>query len=125
MRASGLLHKYARAHTHLYTDPWIAANAREQRVQDGVIVMAMQQDEAQESFEEGSFRYTAQKKIKVGCAGDHLIHRWLQTHTIKGVSKLLKICNMIIVMCAQLKATLREFVHPPSPTRLLKKLQPF
>lgn len=45
------------------TDPWIAADACEQCVQDGVIVMAMQQDEAQEGFEEGSFRYAAQEKI--------------------------------------------------------------
>lgn len=74
---------HTHTHTHLYTDPWIAADAREQRVQDGVIVMAMQQDEAQESFKEGSLCYTAQEKIKVGCAGDHLIHRWLQTHTVK------------------------------------------
>lgn len=65
---------------HMYTDPWIAANAREQRVQDGVIVMAMQQDEAQEGFEERCFRYAAQEKIQVGGAGDHLVHRRLQTH---------------------------------------------
>lgn len=67
-------------HTYLLY-PWIAADAREQCVQDGVVVVTMQQDKAQKGFQEGSLRHTAQEKVQVGGAGDHLVHRWLQTHT--------------------------------------------
>lgn len=43
----------------MYSYPWIAADACEQCVQDGVVVVAMQQDEAQEGFEEGSLCHAA------------------------------------------------------------------
>lgn len=72
-------HTHAHKHTLVYTNPWIAADACEQRVQDGIIVVVMQQDETQEGFEEGSLCHTAQEKVQVGGAGDHLIHRRLQT----------------------------------------------
>lgn len=77
IRASRLYH----TNTHVFLYPRIAADACEQCVQDGVVIVTMQQDEAQEGFEEGSLGHAAEEKIQVGGAGDHLIHRWLQTHT--------------------------------------------
>lgn len=47
----------------MHTDPGVAAYAREQGVQDGVIVVAMQQDKAKEGFQEGGFRDAAQEQI--------------------------------------------------------------
>lgn len=50
--------------THIFFSyPGIAADAREQRVQDGVVVVTMQQDEAQEGFQEGGLRHAAQEKV--------------------------------------------------------------
>lgn len=43
--------------------------------------MTVQQDEAQEGFEEGGLRHAAQEEVQVGGAGNHLVHRRLQTHT--------------------------------------------
>lgn len=62
---------------YIYTDPWIAADACKQCVQDGVIVVAMQQDEAQKSFKEGCLCHAAQEKVQVRSAGNHLVHRRL------------------------------------------------
>lgn len=58
----------------VFSYPGIAVDAREQRVQDGVVVVTMQQDEAQEGFQEGGLRHAPQEKVQVGGAGDHLIH---------------------------------------------------
>lgn len=57
--------------------PRIAADPREQRVQDGVVVVAMHQDEAQEGLQEGLLCDAAQKQVQVGRAGNHLVHRRL------------------------------------------------
>lgn len=65
--------------TSFLTDPWVTADACEQRVQDGVVVMAMKQDEAQEGFEEGRFGDVAQEEVQVGRAGNHLIDRRLRS----------------------------------------------
>lgn len=43
--------------------PGIAADAREQGVQYGVVVVTMQQDEAKEGFQEGRLRHAAQEKV--------------------------------------------------------------
>lgn len=58
----------------VFSYPGIAVDASEQRVQDGVVVVTMQQDEAQEGFQEGGLRHAPQEKVQVGGAGDHLIH---------------------------------------------------
>lgn len=62
--------------------PRIAADPREQRVQDGVVVVAMHQNETQEGLQEGLLGDAAQEQVQVGRAGDHLVHRrldgWMQ-----------------------------------------------
>lgn len=60
------------------TNPGVAADARQKRVQDRVVVVSMQQDEPEEGFEEGRLCHAAQEQVQVGGAGDHLVHRWLQ-----------------------------------------------
>lgn len=46
-----------------FSYPRIAADASEQRVQDGVVVVTMQQDKAQEGFQEGGLRHAPQEKV--------------------------------------------------------------
>ena len=66
-----------RPSTQTPAHPRIAADPRKQCVQDGVVVVAMHQDEAQEGLQQGLLCDAAQEQFKVGCAGDHLIHRRL------------------------------------------------
>jgi len=64
--------------------PRIAADPREQRVQDGGVVVAMHQNETQEGLQEGLLGDAAQEQVQVGRAGDHLVHRRLNGRNTPG-----------------------------------------
>lgn len=55
------------------THPRVAVDAADERVEDGGVVVAVQQHEAQEGLQQRRLTDAAQEQVQVGGAGDHLL----------------------------------------------------